>query len=173
MQKITPFLWFEKGAEEAAKFYADLFSAMGHNSKILTTTYYSDASAEASGMPEGSIMTVEFELDGQKFVVINGGPTSEEDGFKFTPAISFVINCKTQEEIDYFWEKLSANGGEPWMCGWIKHDKYGITWQVVPEIWDKLLSDPDKQKSERVMKAMLKMKKIEIDKLLDAYKAGE
>lgn len=172
MQKITPFLWFEKGAEEAVNFYTDLFSAAGHDSKILTTTYYSDASAEVSGMPSGTIMTVEFEIDGQKFVAINGGPTSQEDGFKFTPAISFVINCKTQEEIDYFWEKFSADGGKPWECGWIK-DKYGLTWQVTPEIWEKLLSDPDKEKSERVMKAMLKMKKIEIDKLLEAYQTDK
>lgn len=169
MQKITPFLWLEKDAEQAAKFYVELFSAMDNNSRILNTTHYNEASAEVSGMPKDSVMTVEFELDGQKFVAINGGPTSAEDQFKFTPAISFVINCKTQEEIDYFWEKLSADGGESWMCGWIKHDKYGITWQVTPEILDKLLSDPDKEKSERVMQAMLKMKKIEIAKLLEAY----
>lgn len=168
-QKITPFLWFENNAEQAAQYYVDLFSARNNNSRVLTTTFYDQASAKASGMPEGSVMTVEFELDGQKFVAINGGPSPEDVSFKFTPAISFVINCKTQDEVDYFWEKLSSDGGESWMCGWIKHDKYGITWQIVPEIMDKLLSDPDKEKSQRVMQAMLGMTKLDIDQLLKAH----
>lgn len=168
-QKITPFLWFENNAEEAAKFYVELFLFRDNNSKILTTTHYDEAGAKASGMPKGSIMTVEFELDGQKFIAINGGPSPEDAEFKFTPAISFVINCQTQDEIDYFWEKLSSNGGETWPCGWIKHDKFGITWQIVPEVLDKLLADPDKEKSKRVMEAMLKMEKLEIEPLLKAY----
>lgn len=168
-QKITPFLWFESKAEEAAKFYVELFSAMGNDSKIITTTHYDKAGSEASGMKEGSVMTVEFELEGQKFVAINGGPSPEDASFKFTPAISFVINCQTQDEIDYYWEKLSSGGGEAWQCGWIKYDKYGITWQIVPEVLDKMLADPDKKKSGRVMEAMLKMEKLEIEPLLKAY----
>ena len=158
-QKITPFLWFEKGAEEAATFYVSLFK----NSKLGKITHYDKAGAEASQMPEGSVMTVDFELDGQQFGALNGGPY-----FKMSGAVSFVINCETQAEVDFFWEKLSE-GGEAGICGWINHDKFGVTWQVVPTILPQYLSDPDPVKAQRVMEAMLKMTKIDIAKLQEAY----
>lgn len=163
MQKITPFLWFENNAQEAAEFYVKVFSEMGDNSTISNVTYYDQAGADASGREVGSVMTVAFELDGQEFVALNGGPY-----FKFSGAVSFVVNCQTQEEIDHFWEKLSE-GGESGQCGWINRDKYGVTWQVVPVILQKLLQDPDKRKAQNVMKAMLKMNKMDIQKLLEAY----
>lgn len=163
MQKITPFLWFEENAKEAAEFYVKVFSAMDENSKIISMTKYDEAGAEVSGRPAGTVMTVEFQLAGQNFVALNGG-----EYFKFSGAVSFVVNCQTQEEIDYYWEKLSE-GGEKGQCGWINKDKFGMTWQVVPTILEKLLRDPDKEKAQRVMKAMLKMNKLEIQKLLDAY----
>lgn len=161
-QKITPCLWFNDKAEEAAKFYVETFK----DGKIGETTYYDKASAEVSGQPAGSVLTVEFEIHGQKFLALNGGPV-----FKLSEAVSFIIDCKDQDEVDYFWTKLTANGGEESVCGWLK-DKFGLSWQVVPEILPKLLSDPDKAKAGRVMEAMLKMKKIEIVGLKKAYEAN-
>ena len=163
MQKITPFLWFEDKAEEAVNFYVAVFSVKDRNSKILSITHYDEAGAQASGRPAGSVMTVVFQLFGQEFVALNGGPFFQPSG-----AISFVVNCESQEEIDYFWEKLS-DGGEAGVCGWINRDKFGVTWQVVPTILGEMLSDPDSEKASRVMKAMLKMKKIIIEDLRQAY----
>lgn len=154
MQKITPFLWFDSQAEEAANFYVSVFK----NSKILSIARY----GKSGPGPEGSVMTVEFQLDGQAFRALNGGPA-----FKFTEAISFVINCQTQQEVDEYWEKL-LEGGEESMCGWLK-DKYGLSWQIVPNILNELLRDKDPEKAKRVMGAMLKMKKIVIEDLKRAY----
>jgi predicted 3-demethylubiquinone-9 3-methyltransferase (glyoxalase superfamily) len=154
MQKITPFLWFDNQAEEAANLYVSIFK----NSKILSISRY----GEAGPGPKGSAMTVVFQLDGEEFIALNGGPL-----FKFTEAVSFVVNCETQQEVDEFWEKLSQDGEES-RCGWLK-DKYGLSWQIVPTILGKLMTDPDPQKSKRVMEAMLKMKKIVIDDLKRAY----
>jgi predicted 3-demethylubiquinone-9 3-methyltransferase (glyoxalase superfamily) len=159
MQKITPFLWFDDKAEEAANFYASLFK----NSKVGDVARYDEAGAKASGRPVGSVMVVEFELEGQKFVALNGGPH-----FKFTEAVSFVVNCETQEEVDKFWEKLSGGGGEESQCGWLK-DKYGLSWQVVPTVSIEMLKDKDRQKSLRVMQALMQMKKIDIATLQRAY----
>ena len=158
MQRISPFLWFDDKAEEAASFYTSIFK----NSKILNIARYGEAGAAASGRPKGTVMTVAFQLDGQEFVALNGGPQ-----FKFTEAISFVVNCETQEEVDEYWKKLSAGGREV-QCGWLT-DKYGLSWQIVPTILDKMVSDPDPKKAERVMKAMLQMKKIDIKGLKQAY----
>jgi predicted 3-demethylubiquinone-9 3-methyltransferase (glyoxalase superfamily) len=158
MQKITPFLWFDDKAEEAANFYVSLFK----NSKIGDTARYDEAGAKAAGRPKGSVMVIEFELEGQKFVALNGGPH-----FKFTEAVSFVVNCERQEEVDNFWDKLSE-GGEESQCGWLK-DKYGLSWQVVPTVLTEMLKDKDSEKSQRVMKAMLQMKKIDIPTLKQAY----
>jgi predicted 3-demethylubiquinone-9 3-methyltransferase (glyoxalase superfamily) len=158
MQKITPFLWFDNQAEEAAKFYASIFK----DSKIVNIARYDDAGAAASGRPKGTVMTVAFELEGQPFIALNGGPV-----FKFTEAISFVVNCKTQQEIDKLWEKLSE-GGAKGRCGWLK-DKYGVSWQIVPAILGELLQDKDAEKTQRVMKAMLQMDKIDIKGLTQAY----
>ena len=154
IQKITPFLWFDSQAEEAAKFYVSIFS----NSKIVTIARYGKAGAEASGRPQGSVMTVKFLLDGQEFVALNGGPH-----FKPNEAISFVVNCETQKEIDEFWEKLSQCGqtGE---CGWLK-DKFGVSWQVVPAILGELVADSDPEKSDRVMRALIQMKKLDLETL--------
>jgi predicted 3-demethylubiquinone-9 3-methyltransferase (glyoxalase superfamily) len=157
MQKITPFLWFDDNAEEAAKLYTSVFK----NSKILGTTRYDDASSKAAGRPKGSVMTVDMELDGQRFVALNGGPI-----FKFTEAVSFVVNCQTQEEVDHYWTRLSQ-GGEEGQCGWLK-DRYGVSWQVVPTILIELLQDKDAEKAHRVMKAMLQMRKLDIKTLKDA-----
>ena len=154
MPKITPFLWFDTEAEEAAKFYVSIFK----NSKIVTTARHGDAGPG----PKGSVMTVLFQLDGQPFIALNGGPQ-----FKFTEAISFVVNCETQQEVDDYWTKLSAGGGEA-QCGWLK-DKYGLSWQITPTVLSKLLADPDPKKSRRVMEAMLKMQKIDIAALQNAY----
>jgi len=159
MQKISPFLWFDDKAEDAAKFYVGIFK----NSKILKTTRYGDEAAEKTGRPKGSVMTVEFQLDGADFVALNGGPM-----FKFTEAISFSVNCETQDEIDYFWEKLSAAGGSTGPCGWLK-DKFGLSWQVSPIVLGEMLADPDKGKAARVMKAMMEMDKIDIAALEKAY----
>lgn len=153
MQKITPFLWFDDQAEEAANFYASIYK----NSKILNVTRY----GEVGPGPKGSVMTVTFQLDGQEFVALNGGPH-----LKFTEAISFVVNCKTQEEVDELWEKLSESG-EKVECGWLK-DKYGLSWQIVPTVLIELLNDPGPEKSQRVMKAMLQMDKIDIKTLKQA-----
>jgi predicted 3-demethylubiquinone-9 3-methyltransferase (glyoxalase superfamily) len=158
MQRITPFLWFDHQAEEAARFYVSIFK----NSRIASIARYDDEAAKASGRPKGSVMTVAFELDGQNFTALNGGPL-----FKFTEAISLVVNCETQEEVDHFWEKLSA-GGQEVQCGWLK-DRFGVSWQVVPTVLTEMLQDKDPEKSKRVMAAMLKMKKIGIDRLKNAY----
>src|SRR6266581_8892794 len=158
MQTITPFLWFDDKAEEAVKFYVSLFK----NSKIGRITRYGAEGAEVSGRPKGTVMTVTFQLEGQAFMALNGGPH-----FKFTEAISLLVNCKTQEEVDELWEKLSA-GGEKGQCGWLK-DKYGLSWQVIPSILGKLLHDKDPAKAKRVMQAMLQMNKIDIKGLQQAY----
>ena len=158
MEKITPCLWFDDQAEEAAKFYTSIFK----NSNIGKIARYDKAGEKAAGRPAGSVMTIEFHLEGQEFVALNGGPH-----FKFTEAISFVVNCKTQAEVDKFWKKLSA-GGQEVQCGWLK-DKYGLSWQIVPTVLGELLSDEDAAKSQRVMQAMLKMVKLDIKKLQDAY----
>ena len=154
MQKIIPFLWFNNEAEEAAEFYTSIFK----NSKIVNVSRYSESGSKAAGRPEGSVMTVAFQIEGESFTAINGGPV-----FKFTEAISFVINCDTQKEIDYYWEKLS-DGGDPkaQQCGWLK-DKYGLSWQIVPTALGELMSDPSR--SERVMNALLQMKKLDIEVL--------
>jgi len=157
-QKITPFLWFDNKAEEAANFYTSIFK----NSKIGKTTRYDEEAVGPTGRPAGSVMTVEFELEDQEFVALNGGPM-----FTFSEAISFVVNCETQEEVDYFWSKLSA-GGEESRCGWLK-DKFGLSWQVVPVVLIEMLADKDKAKAKRVMHAMLQMDKIDIPTLQKAY----
>ena len=150
IQRITPFLWFDSQAEEAARFYTQIFK----DSKIMSVSRYGEAGAEASGRPKGTVMTVAFQLEGQEFVALNGGPY-----FKSTEAISFVVNCESQEEVDYYWEKLSDGGDEKaQQCGWLK-DKYGLSWQVVPTVLTGLVNDPDPQ---RAMKAMLQLKKIDI-----------
>ena len=153
MQKITPCLWFDTEGEEAAKFYTSVFP----NSRIVEVSRYGEAGPRA----EGTVMTVSFELDRQKFVALNGGPE-----FTFNEAISFQVSCETQEEVDMFWNTLSE-GGEEGPCGWLK-DKFGVSWQIVPTALPRLLSDPDREKSQRVMRAMLSMKKIEIDELEQA-----
>ena len=150
MQKLTPCLWFDTEGEEAAKFYTSVFP----NSKIVNVAHYGDAGPR----PEGTVMTVSFELDGQKFLALNGGPE-----FTFSEAISFQVNCDGQEEVDAFWSKLSE-GGEEGPCGWLK-DRFGLSWQIVPTVLPELLGDPDPEKAQRVMRAMLKMKKIEIGEL--------
>ena len=154
MQKITPFMWFDNQAEEAANFYTSIF----RNSKLVNVAHY----GEAGPGPKGSVMIVTFHLDGQEFIGLSGGPQ-----FKFTEAISFVVNCETQEEVDELWEKLSE-GGEKVQCGWLK-DKYGMSWKIVPTVLGELMSDPDPSKSQRVMEALLQMKKIDIDGLKKAY----
>ena len=157
-QKITPFLWFDDQAEEAVKFYVSIFE----NSRIASVARYGDEGAKAAGRPKGSVMTVAFELDGQQFVALNGGPL-----FKFTEAISFVVDCQTQDEVDHFWEKLSA-AGQPGQCGWLK-DKFGVSWQVVLTILVEMLQDKDPEKARRVMAAMLQMTKIDVETLKRAY----
>lgn len=154
MQKITPNLWFDDQAEEAAAFYVSLFE----NSKIVDVARY----GEAGPGPAGSVMTVTFQLDGTEYTALNGGPH-----FQLTEAISLLVNCESQEEVDELWEALSA-GGEIQQCGWLK-DRYGLSWQIVPTVLGKLMSDPDPAKSQRVMEAMLQMKKLEIGGLEEAY----
>jgi predicted 3-demethylubiquinone-9 3-methyltransferase (glyoxalase superfamily) len=156
-QKITPFLWFDGKAEEAMNFYVSIFK----NSKIVSVSRYGDAGPG----PKGTVMTAAFELDGQKFVALNGGPQ-----FTFSPAISFVVNCETQQEVDDFWERLSA-GGKEVQCGWLQ-DKYGVSWQVVPRILPELLQDKNPEKTQRVMKAMMQMIKIDIKGLQQAFEQG-
>src|SRR5882724_4953746 len=158
MQRITPFLWFDDQAEEAVDFYVSIFK----NSKIRSIARYDEEGAKAAGRPKGSVMTVAFELDGQDFTALNGGSI-----FKFTEAMSLVVNCETQEEVDYFWERLSA-GGQEVQCGWLK-DRFGVSWQVVPTALVEMLQDKDPHKAKRVMAAMLKMKKISIEGLRQAY----
>ena len=157
VQRITPFLWFDYQAEEAARFYTSIFE----NSRIVKIARYGEEGDKVAGRPAGSVMTVEFQLEGQDFLALNGGPH-----FKFTEAISFVVNCKTQAEVDWFWKKLSA-GGKEVQCGWLK-DKYGLSWQIVPTVLGELLSDQDTAKAHRVMEAMLKMVKLDIKKLKQA-----
>jgi predicted 3-demethylubiquinone-9 3-methyltransferase (glyoxalase superfamily) len=160
MQKITPCLWFDDQAEEAVAFYTAIFN----NSKTLAVARYGEAGQEIHGRPAGSVMTVAFELDGQAFTALNGGPV-----FTFNEAISFQVNCETQEEVDYYWQKLSAGGDEKaQQCGWLK-DKYGVSWQIVPTVLPKLINDADAEKSKRAMEAMLKMKKLNIDELKRAH----
>lgn len=160
IQRITPYLWFDKQAEEAAQFYVSVFN----ESKIGRITRYGKERYEIEGLSEGSVMTVEFQLEGQDFVALNGGPQ-----YNFTPAISLCVNCETQEEVNYYWKMLSKGGDEnAQVCGWLK-DKYGVSWQVVPISLIEMINDPDTEKSERVMKAMLKMKKIDMDALKRAY----
>jgi predicted 3-demethylubiquinone-9 3-methyltransferase (glyoxalase superfamily) len=156
-QKITPFLWFDDQAEEAAKFYVSTFK----NSQIKSTARYNESAAKASGRPKDSVMTVQFELDGQDFVALNGGPI-----FRFTEAVSFVVNCDTQEEIDHFWQALTA-GGQEVECGWLK-DRFGVSWQVVPSSLGEMLSGRPEQ-SQRVMAALMKMKKLDLATLRNAY----
>ena len=154
MQKITPYLWFDSQAEEAVNFYTSLFK----NSKILEVTHY----GEGMPLPAGTVLTVSFELDGQQFVALNGGPE-----FKFTEAISLFVNCETQAEVDELWVKFTA-GGEESQCGWLK-DKYGLSWQIVPDVLGKMMQDKDPKKSESVMRALLQMKKLDIKTLKKAY----
>jgi predicted 3-demethylubiquinone-9 3-methyltransferase (glyoxalase superfamily) len=162
MQKITPFLWFDHQAEEAAKFYTSVFK----NSKLGKILRYDEASAKAAGGTVGSVLTIEFEIEGQKFTALNGGPQ-----FKFNESVSFVVYCQTQDEVDYFWQKLTADGGQESECGWLR-DKFGLSWQVTPTVLIEMLQDKDPKKSERVMNAMMQMQKIDISKLKAAY-AGE
>ena len=158
-QKIAPCLWFDRQAEEAATFYTSLFK----RSKIIQLSRYDKASAEASGMPEGTALTVVFELEGQKFMALNGGPI-----FKFTEAISFMIDCADQKEVDFFWNSLTADGGQESQCGWLK-DKFGLSWQIVPSVLPDLLGGSDSEGAGRAMKAMLGMKKLDIAALQEAY----
>ena len=151
MQKITPCLWFDTEGEEAAQFYTSVFP----NSRIVEVTRYGSAGPR----PEGSVMTVHFELDGQSYIALNGGPD-----FKFNEAISLEVTCESQEEVDSYWSRLTADGGEEGPCGWLK-DKYGVSWQIVPKVLTELITDPDQAKAQRVMAAMLQMKKIEIAEL--------
>lgn len=157
MQKITPYLWFENQAEDAILFYTSIFK----NSKVLNV---SRLPAEAPGQ-KGPVITATFEIEGQKFMALNGGPQ-----FKFTEAVSFYVSCESQEEVDYYWYKL-LEGGEAQMCGWLK-DKYGLSWQIIPEALGQLMGDPDPEKAGRVMEAMLKMVKIDITVLRKAYDGG-
>jgi predicted 3-demethylubiquinone-9 3-methyltransferase (glyoxalase superfamily) len=163
MQSITPCLWFDNQAEEAARYYTGIFK----NSKIGTISRYGEAGREVHGQKAGTVMTVEFELNGQPFTALNGGPI-----FKFNEAISFQIMCRTQEEVDHYWNKLSEGGDkDAQQCGWLK-DKYGLSWQVVPTVLAEMMSDPDKEKSGRAMESMLQMKKLDIAELQRAF-AGE
>jgi predicted 3-demethylubiquinone-9 3-methyltransferase (glyoxalase superfamily) len=163
MKKFTTWLWFDGNAEEAAEFYTSVFK----NSEITGITYYGKAGAHASGQKEGTVMTVTFRLDGQEFMALNGGPV-----FKFSEAVSFVVNCENQEEIDYYWEKLSEGGDEKaQVCGWLK-DKFGLSWQIVPTLLDKMLKESDTEQSEAIMQAFLKMKKLDIGTLKQAYSKG-
>jgi len=161
IQKIVSSLWFDTQAEEAVKYYTSIFN----NSRIKRTSYYGQEGYEIHKKPEGSILTIEFEIEGQTFLALNAGPN-----VKFTEAISFVVNCETQEEIDYYWERLGAGGDlAAQECGWLK-DKYGLSWQIVPAELDEMLAGPVTEKTERVMKALLQMKKINLEKLKQAFK---
>jgi len=160
IQKITPFLWFDNQAEQAANFYVSVFK----NSNMGQVTRYGKEGYEIHGMDEGSVMTVDFDIENQKFIALNGGPV-----FKFNEAISFQVLCDSQKELDYYWEKLSEGGDKnAQQCGWLK-DKYGVSWQIVPRLLYKLIQDKDQLKSQRVMKAMLQMKKLDIQTLIQAY----
>ena len=158
IQKITPWLWFDHEAEEAASFYVSVFG----NSRILNITHYGEAAASAAGMPKGSVLTVEFELEGQGFAALNGG-----SAFTISPAISFMVSCETQEEIDRLWEKLTE-GGEEVQCGWLT-DRFGVSWQIVPAVMIEMMKDKDPERTERAMQAMLTMVKLDIAALKRAY----
>jgi len=163
MQRITPCLWFDDNAEEAAKFYTSIFK----NSKITSITRYGEAGREIHGKPAGSVMVVAFELDGQTFTALNGGPV-----FKFNEAVSFQVNCETQKDVDYYWDKLSKGGDDKaQQCGWLK-DRYGVSWQIVPTVIAEMVQDKDAKKSDRVMNALMQMKKIDMAKLKQAYEQG-
>jgi two-component system sensor histidine kinase QseC len=155
MKKIVPFLWYDTQAEEAAKLYTSIF----RNSKILSTSHY----GEGGPMPAGTVLVVSFELNGQKFNAMNAGPV-----FKFNESVSFLVECDTQEDIDYYWDSLLAGGGQPSQCGWLK-DKFGLSWQITPTIMPDLLTSGDGQKSARVFQAMMTMKKVDLQKLQDAF----
>ena len=158
MKKIYPCLWFDNQADEAANFYVSIFK----NSRITSVSRYGDAGP----LPKGTVMVATFELDGEKFMALNGGPL-----FKFSEAISFVVKCETQQEIDHFWEKLTAGGGQPSRCGWLK-DKYGLSWQIIPTALEELMSGGDAVRSNRVMQALLKMDKLDIAGLRKAYQGA-
>lgn len=163
LQRFTPCLWFDDEAEDAAKFYTAIFD----DSRIIRVTRYGEAGHEIHGRPAGSVMTVEYELEGQAFTALNGGPI-----FTFNEAVSFQVNCETQEEVDYYWKKLSEGGDEnAQQCGWLK-DKYGLSWQVVPTVMQSLFEDPESDEYARVMTAMLKMKKLDIEELERAYRGA-
>ena len=163
-QRIAPCLWFDHQAEEAAKFYTGIFK----NSKIVKIARYGEAGREIHGRPAGSVMIVAFELDGQPFTALNGGPQ-----FTFNEAISFQVYCETQKEVDYFWEKLSAGGDErAQQCGWLK-DRFGVSWQIIPTVLPDLVGDPDSRKSQKAMEAMLQMKKLDIEVLKKVYAGAE
>jgi predicted 3-demethylubiquinone-9 3-methyltransferase (glyoxalase superfamily) len=160
IQKITPFLWFDNQAEQAANYYVSIF----RNSKIGQVTRYGKEGYEIHRMEEGTVMTIDFDIENQKFMALNGGPV-----FKFNEAISFQVLCDTQEELDYYWEKLSEGGDKnAQQCGWLK-DKYGVSWQIVPMVLFKMIQDKDQVKSQRVMKAMLQMQKLDIQTLIQAF----
>ena len=161
MQKISPCLWFNTEAQEAAEFYTAIFPS----SRIVSTTRYEKESAAVSGQPEGSVLTVVFEIEGQQFTALNGGPA-----FTFSEAISFIVVCETQDEVDRLWQKLTENGGQESQCGWLK-DKFGVSWQIVPTALEELLADSDTEKVSRVMKAMLPMNKLDIETLKRAAEA--
>ena len=161
MEKITPCLWFDDNAEEAVEFYVFIFK----NSRIKKVARYGEAGAKASGRPTGSVMTISFQLEGQDFLALNGGPV-----FIFTPAISLMVNCKTQKEIDELWKKLSADPDAE-QCGWLR-DKFGVSWQIVPAIIGKMVADEDTKRADRVMQAVLQMKKLDIQTLEKAYQGG-
>jgi predicted 3-demethylubiquinone-9 3-methyltransferase (glyoxalase superfamily) len=161
-QRVTPFLWFDTQAEEAVEFYTSVF----RNSRVLTTARYTEEASQAAGRPAGSVMVVDFELDGQRFTALNGGPH-----FKFNEAISLVVHCKSQEEVDHYWSGLGDGGDErAQQCGWLK-DRFGVSWQVIPDRLNELLTDRDPAKAKRAMAAMLKMKKIDLAELERAAKA--
>lgn len=160
MNKITPCLWFDDNAEDAANFYTSVFK----NSKITHVARYGDATAKAGGRPKGSVLTVTFELDGQPFTALNGGPM-----FKFNEAVSFMVNCENQDELDHYWNKLAEGGdARAQQCGWLK-DKFGVSWQIVPASIARMMTDPDPEKSNRVMAALLQMKKLDMRALQRAY----
>jgi predicted 3-demethylubiquinone-9 3-methyltransferase (glyoxalase superfamily) len=162
MHKISPCLWFDDNAEEAVNFYVGLF----RNSRILSIAHYGEAGSQASGRPKGTVMTITFELGGQEFMALNGGPV-----LTFSPAVSFMVGCETQEEIDKLWEKLSE-GGEPGECGWLK-DRYGVSWQIVPVVLEEMMQEGDSEKTERVMEALIQMKKLDIATLRRAYEGSK
>jgi predicted 3-demethylubiquinone-9 3-methyltransferase (glyoxalase superfamily) len=159
MRQLVPNLWFDNEAEDAAKFYTSIFK----DSKITNVSYYPEAATAVSGKPAGSVLTVDFELEGNRFTALNGGPE-----FKFNESISFVIECEDQREIDYFWERLTGDGGEESMCGWLK-DRFGVSWQVVPKRLNDMMADKDQRKVEAVTAAFMPMRKLDLEQLERAY----